>query len=324
MATRMAIVLMLLMSAAPPLGAKTMAGPLRYDFYKSSCPKAEQVVRKTTQEIILKNATMGAALLNMFVYDCFIEGCDASPLLAVRDDADDFEVRWEYATLRAYDAVDEIKAAVEAVCPGVVSCADIIALAARDATSIAGGFTFAMPTGRRDSLTSVPYTYEDSMPGSLASLQFLIDKFATKGLDIEDMVVLFGAHSFGMSHCEDVDRRLYPTVDPTMNATYAAALKEVCPPHSWGALGPWINNNRVTDPNVLSNQYYNNVLTGQVLFKSDQALMSRNETAAKVAYYAANPLAWKVRFAAALVRMGNIKVLTGTQGEVRKRCNVTN
>lgn len=233
------------------------------------------------------------------------------------------------AYMRTYGAVNQIKTAVEAICPGVVSCSDIIALAARDATTVSGGFSFPMPTGRRDALVSVPNQDFDhySIPDPYWDVENLIQAFASRGLDIDDLVVLSGAHSFGISQCGAVQKRLYPTTDTTMNSTYAAALKQVCTADldlRWYRAGPDVNNNRVTDPNVLSNQYYSNVLTGQVLFKSDQTLMSRNDTAAKVAFYAANPLAWKVRFAAALVKMSKIHVLTGTQGEVRKVCNVVN
>jgi hypothetical protein len=38
--------------------------------------------------------------------------------------------------LRGYDVVDSIKAKLEVACPGVVSCSDVLALAARDSVRI--------------------------------------------------------------------------------------------------------------------------------------------------------------------------------------------
>lgn len=64
------------------------------------------------------------------------KGCDGSVLissrhgtkeLSERDAEDNKELAAE-----AFDSVDKAKALVESKCPGVVSCADILAIAARD------------------------------------------------------------------------------------------------------------------------------------------------------------------------------------------------
>jgi peroxidase len=249
-----------------------------------------------------------------------LHGCDASILL----DPTASNPRPEKTAilLRGYAAVNEIKAAVESICPGVVSCADVLAFAARDSTTASGGFAFGMPSGRRDGLHSAFDDVFQGIPSSGFELQDLLDSFDAKGLDAVDLVALSGAHSFGQTHCSFVKPRLYPA-DPTMNTTFGAALRTVCPERGGGSIP--VNNNRVSqDPNRLSNQFYSNVASGQVLFTSDQTLTSRNDTAAMVADNAARPIAWMARFAGAMVKMGGIEVLTGAAGEVRKVCFATN
>jgi peroxidase len=92
------------------------------------------------------------------------------------------------------------------------------------------------------------------MPSPSSQLEDLLKSFDAKGLDAVDLVALSGAHSFGQTTCNFVNPRLYPA-DPTMNATFATALRSVCPQQGGGSI--LVNNNRVSqDPNKLSDAFY--------------------------------------------------------------------
>jgi peroxidase len=68
------VVLMAFMAAA--LSSVSMASManngLSYNFYNTSCPKAESTVRGVVQEIIGNDASMGAAFIRLFFHDCFV------------------------------------------------------------------------------------------------------------------------------------------------------------------------------------------------------------------------------------------------------------
>lgn len=66
---------------------------------------------------------------------CAWQGCDASVLLDTVGTTKSEKDTIPNLTLSGFDVIDDVKAKVEQVCPGVVSCADILALAARDSVS---------------------------------------------------------------------------------------------------------------------------------------------------------------------------------------------
>ncbi|KAL6894072.1 hypothetical protein ACP4OV_008170 [Aristida adscensionis] len=178
---------------------------LQVGYYSKTCPKAEALVRAAVKKAVRANPGVGAGLIRMLFHDCFVEGCDASVLL----DPTAANLQPEKlgapnnASLRGYEVIDAAKRAVEAACPGTVSCADIVAFAGRDASYLLSGarVSFHMPAGRRDGRRSLAGDTVLFLPGPDSNLTALVAAFAAKGLSEEDMVVLSGAHSIGQSHC---------------------------------------------------------------------------------------------------------------------------
>ncbi|KAF5755491.1 putative peroxidase [Helianthus annuus] len=101
----------------------------RVGFYKTTCPQAEAIVQSVVQSEIRSNQTYAPGILRMFFHDCFVNGCDESVLI---DGSFAEKTARANSRLRGYEVIDAAKSMLETVCPGVVSCADILALAARD------------------------------------------------------------------------------------------------------------------------------------------------------------------------------------------------
>ena len=221
----------------------------------------------------------------------------------------------------------EAKAKLEAQCPQTVSCADIIAFAARDSAYKVGGINYKVPSGRRDGRVSIKDEPTQNLPSPLLNAKQLEDNFMRKGLSLDEMVTLSGAHSIGRSNCTSFSKRLYnfsetQPQDPSMDPIFARDLKTKCPqnPRSLDQTVPL----DVLTPNKLDNKYYKNLKNHQGLLTSDQTLLSSPSTAGIVRNNARDGAAWANKFAAAMVKMGYIDVLTGHKGEIRKDCRVVN
>ncbi|GLJ44637.1 hypothetical protein SUGI_0938140 [Cryptomeria japonica] len=207
---------------------------LRNNFYDYSCPYAEDIVKTVVEKHIAMDRTLAAPLLRMHFHDCFARGCDGSVLLnstannvAEREAAPNL-------SLRGFEVIDEAKAELEKKCPGIVSCADIIALVARDAVVCANGGPFwEVRTGRRDGVISIMNEALDNIPSPFFNFSKVQASFASKGLKISDLVALSGAHTNGMGHCNSFSNRLYNLtgkgdMDPSLDANYAQFLKSKC------------------------------------------------------------------------------------------------
>ncbi|KAK3135509.1 hypothetical protein QOZ80_5BG0419820 [Eleusine coracana subsp. coracana] len=112
----------------PPVAGSALSST----FYDASCPRAHDIVRRVIQNARVTDPRLPASLIRLHFHDCFINGCDGSLLLD--DDLPTIQsekhVPANDNSARGFPVVDDIKSALEYACPGIVSCADILALAA--------------------------------------------------------------------------------------------------------------------------------------------------------------------------------------------------
>ncbi|KAF6138841.1 hypothetical protein GIB67_018572 [Kingdonia uniflora] len=293
---------------------------LSSNYYDQKCPKAEEAITNAIKNAMMNDQTVPAAILRMHFHDCFIRGCDASVLLhSTKNTAEKDGL--PNISLHAFYVIDNAKKAVEALCPGVVSCADILALAARDAVALSGGPTWDVPKGRKDGIVSKA-SETRSLPSPTFNISQLQKSFSQRGLSMEDLVALSGGHTLGFSHCSSFQSRIHnfnatQDVDPTINPTFATSLRSVCPLHNKVK-----NAGSTMDPSATTfdNTYYKLLLQRKSLFSSDQALLSTPKTTGLVSKFANSKEAFLDAFVKSMIKMSSIN---GGQ-EVRLDCKKAN
>ncbi|KAJ1691479.1 hypothetical protein LUZ63_015634 [Rhynchospora breviuscula] len=303
------------------------AGGLREGFYSTTCPNVETIVRDTVRKHYNNDPTIAAGILRLFFHDCFVRGCDAS-LLLDKTPSGELPEKLAFAngfTLHGEVVIDATKSAVEAACPGIVSCADILSFATRDVAVLAGLQNFPMVAGRRDGTVSLASDVS-VLPDPISSVAKMAESFNKKGFSLAELVILSGAHSIGGAHCFAFTNRLYNTTDPTLDANLANELKNTCPMKPPGSD---VTKDAKVDfdpasPLMLDVSYYTQVLKGRGLLTSDHALMMDPRSRTIVSRLAADPEKWKRSFSLALIKLSKLDVLVGTQGQIRQQCREVN
>ncbi|XP_021289495.1 peroxidase 20 [Herrania umbratica] len=301
------------------------------DYYKEACPLAEEIVSRNVEIAVLKEPRMAASLLRLHFHDCFVMGCDASVLLdSYGDIVSEKQAVPNRNSLRGFKVIDEIKYILEEACPLTVSCADILAMAARDAVALRGGPRWKVWLGRKDSLKASLDGANQFIPAPNSSLETLIANFNEQGLDIEDLVALSGSHTMGKARCLSFRQRVYDiNIEEKYDKykryrTFRRALQSICPSSGRdNAIAPL----DFSTPEKFDNHYFINILGGKGLLGSDNVLVTEDhegEIIKLVWAYASNQELFFSSFANSVVKMGNINVLTGNEGEIRKNCRLVN
>ncbi|KNA15337.1 hypothetical protein SOVF_099160, partial [Spinacia oleracea] len=207
-------------------------------------------------------------------------------------------------SVRGYDVIDTIKSQVENICPGIVSCADIVAVAARDSVVALGGPSWTVPLGRRDSTTASLTLANSDIPAPFLNITELLRSFSNKGFSPQEMVALSGAHTIGQARCTTFPTRIYN--ETNINSTFATSLQANCPRNGGDDnLSPLDR----TSSTTFDNAYFTNLLSLEGVLHTDQELFNGNGTGTTdsfVSSYSSSSSTFFTDFSDAMVKMGNV------------------
>ncbi|KAL0910787.1 hypothetical protein M5K25_018875 [Dendrobium thyrsiflorum] len=312
------VVFTVILASFAPLMAQ-----LNPHYYDKLCPQALATIKTVVERAVAREPRMGASLLRLHFHDCFVNGCDGSILL---DDTPTFigekTAGPNNNSVRGFDVIDQIKAAVDKVCHGsIVSCADILAVAAHDSVVALGGRSYNVQVGRRDALTASRAAANQNIPSPFSNFNSLLSNFQSHGLSLKDLILLSGGHTIGFARCTTFRSRIYNETK-AIDASFASTVRTRCPPVGGdNNLSPLDSSAKIFDT-----VYFKNLIEKKGLLHSDQQLYKGDGSQADelVKYYSKNGEEFWRDFGVSMLRMGNLSPLTGTNGEIRKNCRKVN
>lgn len=139
-----------------------------------------------------------------------------------------------------------------------------------------------------------------------------------------------GGHTIGTSACQFFRYRLYNysstgAADPSINAAFLPTLQSLCPADGDGSRRVGLDNG---SENRFDNSFFSNLRGGRGILESDQRLWGDDSTRTVVQRYLGVRgflgLTFNVEFGRSMVKMSNVEVKTGTNGEIRRVCSAVN
>ncbi|CAN1278391.1 Peroxidase 10 [Linum perenne] len=279
----------------PAAAVPSYSGPLDYSYYDQSCPRLSMIVRYGVWSAVNNESRIAASLLRLHFHDCFVNLLDDTVAFKGEKNA-----QANRNSARGYEVIDRIKDDVEKACPATVSCTDILALAAREAVVLTGGPYWPVALGRRDSLTAKTLTFcwSKALIHARVKLEFA------------------GAHTLGFAQCFLIKRRLFNfknsgKPDPSLDSSALTNLQGKCP-------------NLDSTTTRFDNAYYTNIVNNGGILDSDQALLVNPTTGDMVRSYSSNQYLFYSDFKASMMKLSSVGVLTGKNGEIRRKCGSVN
>ncbi|KAG8500919.1 hypothetical protein CXB51_003023 [Gossypium anomalum] len=297
---------------------------LQLNYYAESCPSAEEIIKQQVIKLYSKHGNTAVSWVRNLFHDCMVKSCDASLLLRRVKGMESEQESDRSFGMRNFKYINTIKEAVEKECPMTVSCADIVALSARDGIVMLEGPRIEMRSGRKDSKQSYLTEVQNTIPNHNDTIDLVLARFQSIGIDTPGTVALLGAHSVGRVHCVNLVHRLYPTVDPTLDPEHAEYLKRRCPTPDPDPKAVLYSRNDLETPMILDNMYYKNLLKHKGLLMVDQQLTSHPLTSPLVEKMAADNGYFHDQFARAVLLLSENNPLNEDQGEIRKDCRYVN
>lgn len=221
-----------------------------------------------------------------------------------------------------------------------------------------GGPFWLVPLGRRDGLVANQSGANNNLPSPFEPLDSIIAKFRDQGLNITDVVALSGknvsirimnvtastslqslktivsshagAHTIGKAKCFLFANRLFNfnssgAPDSTLEADLLSDLQTLCPQGGDGNVSAFLDQNSTK---IFDNHYFKNLVNNKGVLSSDQILFSSDlaatTTRSLVQTYSTSSRAFGNGFVNSMIKMGSIRPLTESNGQIRANCRVVN